>query len=420
MRKSLIVGAALLIAALTHSQSRVVIVKDTNAVRGSVIDTAVVRIMMDAGIKALTDSTTVGGAWKSCFPGLTASQNIAIKVNCLYTLSSHPEVTRAVTNGLTQMQVGPGTFRPWRAIIYDRTDSDLTNNGRYTIRTDTLGVRCVGNSHAGWGYTTRTYSVRGVAERFARALTDSAAFMINHSVLKDHSISGMNFTMNLKNHYGTVDAPGNIHGDGYHQVPEVSRILRDSLGNKQRVFLVNALYGVYNGGPGGSPQVVPRMLVLSKDIVACDYVGVGILDSIRLARGLGRVDSRTLAYAESIGLGSRNVQVIKIINPSLGVAREEGGGRSFDVALLAPQPNPTTGTTEIPFLMPRAGSVCLEVYNALGQRVKTLASGNYPSGRHTAVWDGKDEAGRKAPSGMYVIGLTVGEARIERTLGLVH
>ena len=49
LRKGLGVGLILLAAGLAHSQSRVVVVWDTNAVRGTTIDTTVVKIMMNAG-----------------------------------------------------------------------------------------------------------------------------------------------------------------------------------------------------------------------------------------------------------------------------------------------------------------------------------------------------------------------------------
>jgi len=50
--------------------------------------------------------------------------------------------------------------------------------------------------------------------------------------------------------------------------------------------------------------------------------------------------------------------------------------------------------------------MALEIYNVLGQRVRTLHRGFLPAGRHTFVWEGMDEAGRSAPSGIYVYQLT--------------
>jgi len=423
VRKGLVLGWILLSFGLAHSQSRVVVVWDTNAVRGTTIDTAVVKIMMNAGIKALTDSGTVGGAWKSCFPGIASSQNIGIKVNCAERrLPSHPQVTRAIVSGLSQMAVGPGTFRPYRAIAYDWSDAELTAAG-YAIRTDTLGYRCVGNSHSGWGYEAKRHGVLGTQVRFCRTLTDSSAFLINLSCLKDHVNIGPEnqFTLAMKNHLGTIDSAMKWnHVDGRRDIPDLMKFIRDSLGGKEKVYLIDALFAIYDGGPGGSPQAIPRTLILSRDPVACDSEGVELINNLRKDHGLGPRNSSYLAFAESIGLGSLNIQVIRLINPS-AVAREpEAGGREDDFALLPPRPNPFTGTTEIAFLLPRAGAVSLDVFNALGARVKRVIRGALPAGNFSAQWDGRDESGRKAPSGIYFIRLKWGEAATERPVTLIR
>jgi hypothetical protein len=421
VRKGLVLGWILLSFGLAHSQSRVVVVWDTNAVQGTTIDTTVVRIMMNAGIKALTDSTMAGGAWKSCFPGIAPGQNICLKVNCAERrLPSHPQVTRAIVAGLTQISFGATTFRPWQTIAYDWSDAELTAAG-YTIRTDTLGYRCLGNSHSGWGYEAKRHGVLGTQVRFCRTLTDSSAFLINLSCLKDHTACGANFTLSMKNHLGTIDSAMKwSHVDGAHDLPRLERFIRDSLGGKEKIFIIDALFAIYNGGPAGSPQAVPRTLILSKDPVACDSIGVEMINHLRTANGYTPWPSPFLPYAESIGLGSRNLQVIRILNPS-AVAREpEAGGREDDFALLPPRPNPFAGTTEIPFLLPKAGAVSLDVFNALGARVKTVIRGALPAGNYSAQWEGRDESGRKAPTGIYYVRLKWGEAVMERPVSLIR
>jgi hypothetical protein len=421
VRKGFVVSLILLAAGLAQGQSRVVVVWDTNAVQGTTIDTAVVRLMMNAGIKALTDSGTVGGAWKSCFPGIVSSQNIGIKVNCAERrLPSHLQVTRAIVSGLSQMAVGAGTFRPYRAIAYDWSDAELTAAG-YTIRTDTLGYRCVGNSHSGWGYEAKRHGVLGTQVRFCRTLTDSSAFLINLSCLKDHTACGANFTLSMKNHLGTIDSAMKwSHVDGAHDLPRLERFIRDSLGGKEKIFIIDALFAIYNGGPAGSPQAVPRTLILSKDPVACDSIGVEIINHLRTANGYMPWPSPFLPYAESIGLGSRIIQVIRLINPSAVELPPPAEGRSSEFALLPPHPNPFTGTTEVTFLLPRPGEARLEVYNVLGERVRTLVRGHFPAGRHTVVWEGKSDSGHRSSPGVYFLRLLFGRASIERSLDLVQ
>jgi len=421
MRKELLIALILFCTASSFAQSRVVVVWDTNAVNGSTIDTTVVRLMMNAGIKVLTDSTTAGGAWKSCFPGIAPGQNISLKVNCAERrLSSHPQVTRAIVAGLSQISFGATTFRPWQVIAYDWSDAELTAAG-YTIRTDTLGYRCVGNNHSGWGYEAKRHGVLGTQVRFCRTLTDSSAFLINLSCLKDHTACGANFTLSMKNHLGTIDSAMKWnHVNGAHDLPGLERFIRDSLGAKEKVFVIDALFAIYNGGPAGSPQAIPRSLILSKDPVACDSVGVEMINDLRKAHGYTPWPSPYLAYAESIGLGSRNLQVIRIINPSAVALEPHWEGHLSDLTLLPPKPNPFTGSTEISFLLPQSGTVRLDVYNALGERVRSLVRGTLQAGRHTAQWDGRTESGRQSPSGVYVVRLTTRGVRIERSLSLVR
>ena len=422
MKRLLSVSALLVtLVALAHSQSRVVVVWDTNAVRVATIDSLVVRSMMDAGIKALTDSMTVGGAWKSCFPGLTATQNIALKLSVwsFGGMPAHPPVTRAILRGLTQMQLGAATFRPWRLLAFDRWNSEFRSAG-YTVRTDTFDMRCGGNDSV-WGYQTKSYSIFGAPERYSGALADSSAFLINLSVLKDMSVSNINFSLSMKNHYGTINSPSSLHSSSImrRQVPEVMRVIRDSLGHKEKVYLIDGLFAIYNS-PSSSAQATTRTLILSKDPVAIDSMGVEMVNNLRVAHGYARKTSPYLAYAESIGLGTRQYTLIRINNPSAVELEPAAQGRPHDFALLPPRPNPFAGTSEIPFLLPRAGEARVEVYNALGVQVRILARGTRSAGQHTVIWDGRDGSGHKVASGVYLVRLAFGGASIERTLSLIR
>lgn len=71
-------------------------------------------------------------------------------------------------------------------------------------------------------------------------------------------------------------------------------------------------------------------------------------------------------------------------------------------------PNPFNAQTTIPYALPKAGSVHLVVYDATGQRVRTLVDGHQQAGSYAVVWDGKDGAGRDVASGVYLVRLEVG------------
>ncbi|MCP4632539.1 MAG: T9SS type A sorting domain-containing protein [candidate division Zixibacteria bacterium] len=64
-------------------------------------------------------------------------------------------------------------------------------------------------------------------------------------------------------------------------------------------------------------------------------------------------------------------------------------------------PNPFNPTTVIKYALPRDCNVDIAVYDIMGRRVKTLINGTMPAGIHEAMWDGDNEAGHKAASGVY-------------------
>jgi hypothetical protein len=73
---------------------------------------------------------------------------------------------------------------------------------------------------------------------------------------------------------------------------------------------------------------------------------------------------------------------------------------------LQPAPNPTRDWTAVPFRLPEGGTVTLEVADVAGRRIRRIPSGIFPRGEHRMYWDGQDDAGRPAASGVYQLKLT--------------
>ncbi len=83
-----------------------------------------------------------------------------------------------------------------------------------------------------------------------------------------------------------------------------------------------------------------------------------------------------------------------------------------DSAYLEPNyPNPFNATTALVYNLPALGAqpapVHIEIFNTLGQKVKTLVDERQSSGRHTAYWNGDDDYGRSLSSGIYFCRLEV-------------
>jgi hypothetical protein len=72
-----------------------------------------------------------------------------------------------------------------------------------------------------------------------------------------------------------------------------------------------------------------------------------------------------------------------------------------DYSLMQNFPNPFNPTTSISFSMPAAAQATLEIYNVLGEKVKTVFNGMANAGLNTVVWEGVDENGQTVASGIY-------------------
>lgn len=71
------------------------------------------------------------------------------------------------------------------------------------------------------------------------------------------------------------------------------------------------------------------------------------------------------------------------------------------LVLHDPWPNPFNPLTRIGYELPAAGPLRLEIVDLLGRVTRSLASGRAEAGRHEALWDGCDDGGRPAASGVY-------------------
>ncbi len=68
--------------------------------------------------------------------------------------------------------------------------------------------------------------------------------------------------------------------------------------------------------------------------------------------------------------------------------------------------NRGSGTT-ISFDLPKSGDVDLTIYNIKGQKVKTLTNEKYPKGKHSLIWNGKNDKNQDVSSGVYFYKLNV-------------
>ena len=74
--------------------------------------------------------------------------------------------------------------------------------------------------------------------------------------------------------------------------------------------------------------------------------------------------------------------------------------------VFAVYPNPTASQAWIEYSLISPGKVDLSVYNVTGGLVRRIVDAPQPAGVHKVTWDGCDQAGRRASSGIYFVRLT--------------
>jgi hypothetical protein len=112
------------------------------------------------------------------------------------------------------------------------------------------------------------------------------------------------------------------------------------------------------------------------------------------------------AYDPSFN-GSWDGFMAKLQLPSISGVPPGAAGSKPDGFLRA-APNPSSPTTEIRYSLKQDSEIKLDVCDVTGRRVTTLASGRQSSGDHRVSWNGRNEHGEPAASGIYFVRLQIG------------
>jgi hypothetical protein len=81
----------------------------------------------------------------------------------------------------------------------------------------------------------------------------------------------------------------------------------------------------------------------------------------------------------------------------------------FRFSLAEPRPNPFSDATAIQFSVATKSHVTIEVYNILGQKVRTLVDESLEANSYVRNWDGRSDAGTAVSSGIYFYKMVAGD-----------
>ncbi len=125
-------------------------------------------------------------------------------------------------------------------------------------------------------------------------------------------------------------------------------------------------------------------------------------DGIPIPRSLGvhehwnnAVDKK---YSRNLGL-DQGIELLYNLGPTRIV--DKNNETVNDFALNQNYPNPFNSATTITFSLLAPSRVSLAIYNARGQKIRTIVNESIQAGRHERQWDGLADNGIPAPSGVY-------------------
>jgi len=90
-----------------------------------------------------------------------------------------------------------------------------------------------------------------------------------------------------------------------------------------------------------------------------------------------------------------------LTNPTAKSAVKSAAEIPVGIEIARAYPNPFLSDSKIDYTLHNDQSVEISIYNYLGQKVKTLMSGNMQQGTYQVTWDGKDNNGNTQPVGVY-------------------
>jgi hypothetical protein len=109
-----------------------------------------------------------------------------------------------------------------------------------------------------------------------------------------------------------------------------------------------------------------------------------------------------IVFTKLTGDGNASNDTMKLM-VTVGVTEDHKLPTAF--SLEAARPNPVSTWTNILYALPVNSQVTLAVYDITGKLVKTLVLGSENAGYKSVRWDGRDNAGKPVPNGLYFIRL---------------
>ncbi len=160
-------------------------------------------------------------------------------------------------------------------------------------------------------------------------------------------------------------------------------------------------------------------LEVTYSVVQGGWPGVGNIDSDPMFVDPANNDFHLLEGSPCINAGDPNMPTDPDGTVSdigafyyplpVGVDDDAGGNLPDQFSLIQNYPNPFNPATIIEYNLPKRSHVTIEVYNLLGEKVKTLVDGEKSAGTYTITWDGTSLSGESVSTGVYFYRFQAGD-----------
>ena len=298
-----------------NPQSLVVDVKSrTGIVKGMTPNISLIKQMMDSGITLLTGTGNPKDAWKSLFH---EDERVGIKINGLGAdiLVGNYQICWAIVDALKSIGVKENNI-----IIWDQYQNFFLSSG-FKINRSFKGVRTYTTDGGGGkealdsGSSHREYDSGYGAVRVSRILTEEVDSLINVGLLKDHGLAGVSIALKNISH-GVISHPDNFHDnscDPFIAAINSIPVIKDKI----KLHICNGIVGLYEGGPMPQKRHTwnNNRIILSRDPVALDTIGMNIIEGKRKEKNLRSLFNRPnlpvhIDTAAKYGLGVTDLNLI--------------------------------------------------------------------------------------------------------------
>jgi|GEM_PF-3566262 len=191
-------------------------------------------------------------------------------------------------------------------------------------------------------------------------------------------------------------------------------------GNAAVAALGDTIFIIGGVGRHATPMSDAEMLILSEGVWKKTEAMSVPRDGLAAASAFGKV------YAfggRSIMPHNRALDLVEEYTPTSTAVKQRESQGPVDFRLEQNYPNPFNGQTNIVYDLPPAREwyqVRLRIVNAKGEIVQSLVDDSQGSGSYAVTWDGRDEGGRDAASGIYFYVLQADNLTASRKLTLIR